>query len=198
MKVSEYSSDVLVKSDYGYDVLPPAPPEGCKYVYSPKGEILGMECGSPMDTPILEPVFEPVKDIPLDVFVGVKDNVAVSDGFPMWDTLSCDEILKNIDQIKTSLMTMRLTQEAMAVYDKQLMYAQQVYEAKCQKAPADVPMDADVLVGTGEGTGGGTPVFVGETPAPVVTPASAPAKKPMNLWWVAAAVVGIYLITRNK
>jgi len=221
-KVNEYSTDVLVKSEYGYDVLPPAPPEGCKYVYDPKtGAVLSMECTSPMDspidvfvppvkdTPMLEPVFEPVKDVPLDVFVGVKDDVSVTGStFPMWDTLTCDEILKNIDKIKTDLTMMRLTQEAMAVYDKQLAYAKQVYEAKCQKAPVDVtPIDADILVGTGgiktpvdtpvKTGGGGVPVFVGETPAPVVTPA--PVKKPAsNLWWIAAAVVGIYLITRKK
>jgi len=191
-KVNEYSTDVLVKSDYGYDVLPPAPPEGCKYVFDVTGNVLGLECEKESDTPI-------------DVFVPpVKQSSFGDDGFPMWDNLSCDEILKNIDKIKTDLTMMRLTQEAMAVVNKQLAYAQQIYDSKCKQAP----IDADILVGTGTGgiktpvdtpveTGGGVPVFAGETPAPVVTPAST-ATKPLNIWWIAAAVVGIYLITRNK
>ena len=197
-----YASDVLPKSDYGYDIVPPAPPEGCFYVYDPKtGALVGMECKKEYDTPIdviltptfetpkLEPIKEPVKDVPVDNFVfGATDDTS---GFPNWDSLNCDELLKNIQQLKETMTMIRLASPN--VYDKNLEYAQSLYEKKCGKsAPVDeTPVDIKPTDVTP--TGGGT----GVTPEPLPP---VPAKEPFKFswWWLVAAGVGLYLLSSKK
>lgn len=190
-----YASDVL-PSDYGYDILPPAPPEGCVYVYDPKtGALLGMECKQEYDTPIdailtptfenpkLEPVKEPVKDVPVDNFVFGSD----SGDFPNWDSMGCDELLKNIEQLKETMTMIRLASPN--AYEKNLDYAQNLYAEKCGKsAPVDeTPVDTpDTPI---DGTG------VSAEPLPPVA-----AKEPFKFswWWLVAAGVGLYLLSNKK
>ena len=223
-----YSSDVLPKSDYGYDILPPnlepldyggydilppAPPEGCVYVYDPKtGALLGMECKQEYDTPIdvlisptfetpkLEPVKEPVKQEPLDIYVFGADLPS----FPNWDKLTCDELMKSMEELQNTMATIRTTNYDL--YAKNLEYAKELYSQKCKSAPVDEtpidikPIDIKPIDIKPKDV---TPVDVPPTDGIGITPEPLPpvaAKEPFKFswWWLVAAGAGLYLLSSKK
>jgi hypothetical protein len=89
-------------------------------------------------------------DIVLDPpALGSSEDTATTYDFPLWNTLSCDEILKAIEKLKYTMTVIRVDEVTYNMYLDQIALGEATYAKKCTggiKTPADtICADNEVL-----------------------------------------------------
>jgi hypothetical protein len=151
----------------------------------------------------------------------IEDTTTTID-FPMWETLTCDEILAAIEKLKFTMTVIRVDEVTYNMYLNQIALGEEIYTKKCTggiKTPVDeMPTDVCpqgtqlavvegmkkcVPIGGGGDTGGGGVII-----PPILTGggivggggggAEEQKKMPYSWLWLVFMAAGVYVLTRKS